>query len=220
MRNYFVPFLLFCHFGVKTFGNNLGNNYFRTQTKDNIMKKFSSWLIVILILVVIGATMTMTCPDTQAHKDKLSQMVSTSVKETLSSEVNNTNTDILTQGLQMVGGIVLNKVVDGVIDNMLHVDNHVVCSIGKVEYSGEEHIVSVGLLGHIFTVNQDKLNEATKKYYQKLQQETIGNVGDKVREAIEPYANKVVEGIVNGIGDVIRDALSDEEPAEDGQSSH
>lgn len=182
------------------------------------MKKISNWLIVVLILVIIGAVMTVTCPDTQAHKDKLSQMVGTSVKKAISGD--SSSDDLLVQGLQMVGGIVINKVVDGAVDDMLQVENYVVCSIGRINYQAEDHIVSLGLLGHIFTVNQDKLDDAVKKYYQTLQEKTIGNVGEKVRETIEPYANKVVESIAGEVGNIIRDVLSGSEPEEDGQNNH
>ena len=95
-----------------------------------------------------------------------------------------------------------------------------VCSIGRINYQAEDHIVSLGLLGHIFTVNQDKLDDAVKKYYQTLQEKTIGNVGEKVRETIEPYANKVVESIAGEVGNIIRDVLSGSEPEEDGQNNH
>ena len=184
------------------------------------MKKRNGCLITLLIIVIVGAAMVMTCPDTQAHKEKLSQMVSTSVKEAINQDINTGSNDPISQGLQMVGGILVNKMVDSAVDNMLQVENYIVCSIGRVSYSGEEHIVSLGLLGHIFTVNQDKLNEATKKHYLSLRDQFIGDLTGKVRETIKPITNKIVEGIAGEIGNVIHDVLSGSVQEEDDQSNH
>ena len=182
------------------------------------MKKRNGCIITLLIIVIIGAAMIVTCPNTQAHKEKLSAMVSKSGKEAVSQDMNAGN-DLVTQGLQLVGNILVNKMVDSAVDNMLQVENYIVCSIGRVSYSGDEHIGSLGLLGHIFTMNQDKLNEATRKQYESLRDKAIGDVTGKVKETIEPITNKIVEGIAGEIGNVIRDVISGSEPEEDGQSS-
>lgn len=163
--------------------------------------------------------MVVTCPDSQTHKEKLSTMVSKSVKEAVSQDIT-TGDNLLSQGLQLVGNILVGKVVDSAVDNMLQVDNYMVCSVGRVSYSGEDHIVSLGLLGHIFTMNQDKLNEATRKRYEELRDQAIGNINNKVRETMEPVVEKLVRHMTGELGHVIRDVLSGSEPEEDDQSSH
>ena len=38
------------------------------------------------------------------------------------------------------------------LDGMLQVDNYFVCSVGRIKFEGEEYIVSIGVLNHVFTL--------------------------------------------------------------------
>lgn len=155
-----VPARFLLHFQRKDLARTVEKQYLSDLKRDKMRKK-SGTIMLILIIVVIGATMTLTCPDTQTHKERLSGMVATSARGAMNDMVG--SNDLIGIGLQFVGGVVIDKVADTAVDNLLQVDNYVVCSTGRVSYSGEDHIVSIGLLGHVFTINQDKLNEAAKK---------------------------------------------------------
>ena len=98
---------------------------------------------ILLTLVVLVAVMVVTCPKTEQHKEVIDNAVKT------------------------VSNAFAGKVIETAVDNLVTVDNYVVCSLGKVHYDGKDHIVSLGVFGHIFTVDEDDLREAAEQYYKK-----------------------------------------------------
>ena len=108
-------------------------------------------------------------------------------------------------------------------------DNYVVCSLGKVNYNGKDYVVSLGLLGHIFTVDEDDLQKAAEQYYkkseinvkeqirQKAQKMLRENVVDPATTAIEGVLGGALDGLLDGIGLGTKHSLSeaDEKQPED-----
>lgn len=189
-----------------------------TQTTKR-RRSYGGCLLALLIAAIIGATFVFTCPDEQAHKAQLTTLMSNAMSEVMEKNMP-ADGDLVTKGIQMVGGILMDKVVDAAVDNMLSVDNYVVCSLGKVHYEGKDHIVSLGLLGHIFTVNQQEATKAAEKYYLDFQQKAEKNVEDQIRQnVVDPIKDALQDalgGLINGIAgnDEGEEPLSDI-PSED-----
>lgn len=147
-----------------------------------VQKKSNFGCIVsLLIATIIAAVMIFTCPGTAAHKEALTDIVSSSVTKVINE---NTADGLIAQGVRLVGNMVVKKVVDTAVDNLVTVDNYIVCSVGKVNYDGKDHIVSVGLLGHIFTVNQESVADAAEEYYLNTQQRIEKAIEDGIRDNI------------------------------------
>ena len=90
------------------------------------------------------------------------------------------------------------------IDNLITVDNYFVCSIGKVNYDNKEHIVSVGLLKHIFTVDKDELKTAAEMYYKDAEVKVEQDLQKKVEQALR---NNVIDPAAKAITDMIGTAF-------------
>ena len=65
----------------------------------------------------------------------------------------------------MLGSMIGTGIGGLVIDNMLKVDNYFVCSVGTITYEGETKIVSVGLLNHVFTADDEDVMEASEDIF-------------------------------------------------------
>ena len=89
-----------------------------------------------------------TCPDKEAHSAALKDLVNQVITSELSGEED--------AGLVMFGSMIGTGLGGLVIDNMLNVEDYLVCSIGTVTYDGETQVVSVGLLNHVFTIDEEK----------------------------------------------------------------
>lgn len=90
-----------------------------------------------------------TCPDREAHSEALKDLVNQVITAELSGEEEDA-------GLAMFGSMIGTGLSGLVIDNMLNVEDYLVCSIGTATYDGETHVVSVGLLNHVFTIDEEK----------------------------------------------------------------
>lgn len=163
---------------------------------------FGGCILGLLIVAIVGATMVFTCPNEQAHKAKLSELVNNSMDEVMERN-SPSDGDLLVKGLQMVGGLLFNKVADAAIDNMVSVDNYFVCSLGRVHYDSKDHIVSLGLLGHIFTINQEDMTKAVEKYYLDFQSKAETKVKDEIKEnVVDPMKNAIKDALGGIIGEI------------------
>lgn len=105
-------------------------------------------LYTLLALLILGGICVATCPDRDAHSAALKDLVNKVITAELSKEEDAdllTFSSIIGTGL---GGLV--------IDNVLNVEDYYVCSIGTVTFNGETQVVSVGLLNHVFTIDEEK----------------------------------------------------------------
>ena len=105
-------------------------------------------LYTLLVLLILGSVCVATCPDREAHSEALKGLVNQVVTSELSGEED--------AGLVMFGSVIGTGLGGLVIDNMLNIEDYFVCSIGTVTFDGETHVVSVGLLNHVFTIDEEK----------------------------------------------------------------
>ena len=106
-------------------------------------------LYTLLALLILGGICVATCPDREAHSEALKDLVNQVITAELSGEEEDA-------GLAMFGSMIGTGLSGLVIDNMLNVEDYLVCSIGTATYDGETHVVSVGLLNHVFTIDEEK----------------------------------------------------------------
>ena len=106
-------------------------------------------LYTLLALLILGGICVATCPDREAHSEALKDLVNQVITAELSGEEEDA-------GLAMFSSMIGTGLSGLVIDNMLNVEDYLVCSIGTATYDGETHVVSVGLLNHVFTIDEEK----------------------------------------------------------------
>lgn len=110
------------------------------------------FLYTLLIVFALSLVCIVTCPDKDAHSDALMKLFNVAWQTELAEVGINEN-----EGLAFFGSALGSGIAEYVIEKQLIVDNYFVCSIGRFIYEGEENIVSVGVLNHIFTKSEEEL---------------------------------------------------------------
>lgn len=108
------------------------------------------FLYTVLTVVFIAGVAIVTCPDKDAHKEKIQSLVNGMVRDYAAEDETLDNSmaefvTMLTNGISTVA-----------LDSMLDVDNYIVCSVGTINYGGESKLVSVGAFNHIFTLSKSQ----------------------------------------------------------------
>lgn len=99
---------------------------------------------IIAAIIALLAVMVVTCPDQEAHKAAVGNVV----KQGMGLSAGGIDDPDGWGSLAMlVGGGIANYA----LDQMMSVDNYFFVSVGKFTYEGKTKPLSVGVLGHVFT---------------------------------------------------------------------
>ena len=173
---------------------------------------------ILLTLVVLVAVMVVTCPKTEQHKEVLSTVITATVNDAVNDNDNLTGNAFIDNAFKTVSNAFAGKVIETAVDNLVTVDNYVVCSLGKVHYDGKDHIVSLGVFGHIFTVDEDDLREAAELYYKKeeinMKEQLKKKAQKMLQENIIAPATSAIEGLLGSAMDGLLDEIGlDNQPS-------
>lgn len=115
-------------------------------------------LIAIIAVLIVGAAAVVTCPDKQAHKDAIMAVVNEKINEGFKTD------DAELQGLSALFGSLGSGIASKIVENRLVVKNHFLWSTGELQnLDGEYNQISVGVFGHIFTIDKEDLDKAIDK---------------------------------------------------------
>ena len=118
------------------------------------MKKFLVFLTIVALLV---AAMAMTRPDKKAHKEAMMK----AVKEYVDDEARERGFG--DNGLTRLGKNAVVQAVELALNYKLQLDDYYVVTVTHAELKGEDRILSVGVLGHVFTFDKEMLREQLEK---------------------------------------------------------
>lgn len=175
-------------------------------------KSYTGCLIGILIaLIALVSVMIITCPKTEQHKEVLSTVITNTLNNEINENENLTGNTLIDNSFKTISNAFAGKVIKAVIDNLIVVDNHIVYSLGKIHYEGKDHIVSIGVFGHIFTVGEDDLKEVMEQYYKKeeinMKEQLLKKAQDMLQDDVIEPATSAVQGLlentINGVLDEI-----------------
>ena len=169
---------------------------------------FFGTLIVLVAFIIV---LILTCPKPEQHKDVLSDVITNTVNDAVNDTTNTTGNELVDNAFRSVSNAFAGKVIRSAVDNLVTVDNHIIYSTGKVHYAGQNHTVSVGLLGHIFTIDEDDLQEAARQYYknsevnlkEQIRQKAQKMIQDNIVEPATSTIEDMVDGALNGLLDNI-----------------
>ncbi|MBR2184606.1 MAG: DUF4359 domain-containing protein [Prevotella sp.] len=108
-------------------------------------------LISILIIVVVLATLALTCPDKQSHVEAINNEFITAVDHRMNNS-SSSEENSFEEGLKIVASSFVGGLFKGVMEQQLMVKNYVVVSIGEVNSSEGRKILSFGICNHVFTL--------------------------------------------------------------------
>lgn len=108
-----------------------------------------STLITLLVILGLCVIAVVTCPDRQAHKDAMMDVINTSIHHSMSSS------DPDDTGLSSLFGSLGSNIASFFFDDRLSVKNYFVCSIGLfTDFDEESKPISFGIFGHVFTFRE------------------------------------------------------------------
>lgn len=115
--------------------------------------KLLKFLLTIAILLMIVVIMAQTVPDKDRHKEAMMEAV-TEFVESESSE-----RGIADNALTRIGKSVVVKAVETALNSKLRMHEYYVLNTTYVVLRGEEQLLSVGVLGMVFTFDKEMLHE-------------------------------------------------------------
>lgn len=137
------------------------DEYISAQNKITASNKRWRKFIAPLILLGLIIVMIISCPNKEQHTESLTDTISSVL-------LDGEDPDIVSLG-KMLG----NPVSRLIVNTYVTVDDYVLCSIGRFDYEGEKHIVSVGILGHVFTMPKSKIKRRMEQ--NPAMRDLIGN---------------------------------------------
>ncbi len=113
--------------------------------------------MVLGVFIAALAVLAFTNPDREAHR--------TAVKKQLHTIVDKSGEDILgdnilAMGLRSIAQMISGSMMDVAFDQFFEYHNYVLFSKGTVSFEGQEHNVSFGILGKVYTFNADDVIRA------------------------------------------------------------
>lgn len=109
---------------------------------------------LLVVALALFIALVSTCPTPEAHRDKVSGEVNQMVGEL---------TGGATDAWGLMGSMITSHIVGIAIDQILTVDNYMVCSVGRIHYLGKTRTVSLGVLGHVFTFATTDVQKALEQ---------------------------------------------------------
>lgn len=110
------------------------------------------FLYTLLFVFALSLACVVTCPDKEAHSEPLVRLFNVACQTKLAAITTDEN-----ELLMMILSSALGSGIAEYIDKHLIVDNYFVCSVGRLNDAGEEKIVSLGVLNHIFIMSEEDL---------------------------------------------------------------
>ena len=159
---------------------------------------------ILITLVAFAIVLILTCPKPEQHKDVLSGVITKTVNDAVNDTTNTTGNALIDNAFRSISNAFAGNVIRSAVDNLVTVDNHIIYSTGKINYAGQDHIVSLGLLGHIFTVDEDDLQEAARQYYKNSEVNLKDQIRQKAQKMIQ---DKIVKPATSTIEDMVDGAI-------------
>jgi len=119
--------------------------------------------LILILLVALAGVMAFTNPSIDMHKDavkeKLEKSMQTAIDDQVDKNSKNKWGDVLGKTL---GSLVGNKMVDNAVDCLVSRENHIVLSLTKCKWNGENQTVGVGAFGKVYV--SDKLETVFQEF--------------------------------------------------------
>lgn len=113
-------------------------------------------LLTAIILLLCAILMTQTVPDKKAHKTAMME----AIKEYVGEEAENRLGDNI---LADISKVLANNAIRATISAKLKVHNYYLFNTTSMHMDGKDQLMSVGLLGHVFTFDKKMLRERLNK---------------------------------------------------------
>ncbi|WP_314786931.1 DUF4339 domain-containing protein [Segatella buccae] len=144
-------------------GTQSEGNFTHHQQNDTLVKKkdhSKTALLACIVGILLIALFSSTCPNKKKHTEAIKSEI-TSVIDKI--QENNDEQDLFSMGFDLIAKTVTSNLVNTILDQSLQIKSYILFNKGVITFNGEEHTVSYGLLGHVFTVGDEDILKALDK---------------------------------------------------------
>lgn len=120
----------------------------------------SKTLLTLLLILFIAGVCVVSCPKHEDHSKTIIAKFNKVIDKELSDKTNN-DTE---KAFALLASTICSGVSEYVIEKRLSVDNYFIFSVGKISLDGEDKIVSIGILNHVYTEIEDAIKDALQEY--------------------------------------------------------
>ncbi len=113
------------------------------------------------VVVAIVFVLIFTCPQPSAHRTALSQLTSEVANDIVAERVGSSLASFGTAALA-------SSLTDKLFDQLFSVHDYMLFSTCEFRLGEKHPTVSVGVLGHVFTINSDRLENMIREEVEKL----------------------------------------------------
>lgn len=128
-------------------------------------------LLIIIIVLLAAVLMTQTLPDKKAHKAAMME----AVKDYVDEEAKNRLGDNILADLSKVFA---NNSIKAVLGVKLKLHNYYLFNTTSMHIDGKDQLMSVGLLGHVFTFDKEMLRERLEEAEKPDNDDTLDDDDD------------------------------------------
>lgn len=127
-------------------------------------------LLALVALLLFAVIMILTVPDKAAHKEAMMRAVSEYVDEEVDGRpIGNGILGTISKGI-------VNKTVETALNLKLRVNDYYLWNTTYVRLKGKDQLLSVGLLGHVFTFDKQMLREKLEESLKVKEEEASEKV--------------------------------------------
>lgn len=181
------------------------------RKKSHTGRKIATAFCIFLLFAVL--LLAFTRPDRREHEDAIKRNLWAALDKV---HDNGTEGDIFDIGFGMVRKMLGQHIIDGALDNLLTYHNYLLFSTTTAEFGGQTHTVSYGVLGKVFTADDEDILKALKKagFTSRQEQTTVAPVPDDMAPQAEDttanadMGNAVKDHIVNSVGKIVKEQVT------------
>ena len=150
----------------------------KNADKKTIMKK----IILLLLVVALGVTAVMTCPEKKAHRKAILLMVNSYVDSKIDDSMGKKGiAGAIAKGLKATKKVLGAPAASVYVNKNLQVDNYYLFSLGKLTTGDEPQVVSIGVFGYVLTPSNGMLTYALDKSAEEAELEKQLKREEKLR---------------------------------------
>jgi hypothetical protein len=101
------------------------------------------WMAFLAFIILLAA---ITNPEPSKHREVLT----TELKRIINKDTPSDADDWRSEAAKGLGMLLGSALIEGIVARTVSTENYVVCSISKIQYDGEQHLIAIGAFGNVF----------------------------------------------------------------------
>ncbi len=124
------------------------DDYLRSRRISTSQVKWGP-IVVLVIAVSVLIALVVSCPKKSDHAEVLADRITSVINDEMGDD------SVMLALSSLFGGSISKYVVNNCVD----VKDYVLFSVGMFKYEGKSNTASIGILGHVFTVSEERLKK-------------------------------------------------------------